>query len=63
MRGAYSTHEREIKSEYKFSVGNLDGKRLFGRPRRRWNIILKWILAEGVNWRHEIRVMRFSQWR
>jgi hypothetical protein len=27
-------------------VGKLEGKSLFGRPRRRWRIILRWIFRK-----------------
>jgi hypothetical protein len=37
---------------YMLLVGKLDGKRPLGRPRRRWWIILGWILErwDGVMW-------------
>jgi hypothetical protein len=31
---------------YKSLVGKLEGKRPFGRARRRWRIILEWILRK-----------------
>jgi hypothetical protein len=34
------------RDAYRVLVGNPGGKRLLGRPRRRWGIILKWILGE-----------------
>jgi hypothetical protein len=29
-------------------VGKLERKRPFGRPRRRWKIILRWIIWKGL---------------
>jgi hypothetical protein len=34
----------EKKNAYRILVGNPEGKRPLGRPRRRWWTILKWIL-------------------
>jgi hypothetical protein len=34
----------EKKNAYRISVGKPEGKRPIGRPRRRWGIILEWIL-------------------
>jgi hypothetical protein len=34
----------EKRNAYKILVGKLEGKRLLGRPRHRWGIILRWIL-------------------
>jgi hypothetical protein len=36
----------KMKNTYKILVGKLQGKRLLVRPRRRWEIMLEWILAE-----------------
>jgi len=32
-------------------VGKPEGKRLLGRPRRRWRIILRWIFGKWEGWR------------
>jgi hypothetical protein len=44
----------KTRNPYKILVGNLEGKRLLGRPRHRWdvniNIDLKVIACEGVEW-------------
>jgi hypothetical protein len=34
----------ERRNSYRILVGKPEGKRPLGRPRRRWGIILKWIL-------------------
>jgi hypothetical protein len=34
----------EKRNAYKILVGKPEGKRLLGRPKRRWGIILTWIL-------------------
>jgi hypothetical protein len=34
----------EKRNAYRILVGNPEGKRPLGRPRRRWGTILKWIL-------------------
>jgi hypothetical protein len=34
----------EKRNAYRILVGKLEGKRPLRRPRRRWVIILKWIL-------------------
>jgi hypothetical protein len=36
-----------VKYAHKLLVGDLEEKRPFGRPRRRWGIILKWILGKS----------------
>jgi hypothetical protein len=45
---------REIRNAYKILVGKPEGKRPLGRPRRRWEDIMKIDLREidldGVNW-------------
>jgi len=33
---------------YKILVRNPEGKRPFGRPRRRWGIILRWLFRKWV---------------
>jgi hypothetical protein len=43
MSRTCSAHGRD---EYKMLVGKPEGKRLLGRARRRWRIILKWILRK-----------------
>jgi hypothetical protein len=35
---------QEKRNVYRLLVGNPEGKRPLGRPRRRWKIILRWIL-------------------
>jgi hypothetical protein len=46
----------EIINTYNILVGNLEGKRLFGRPRRRWEynikIDLREIQCDDVDWVH-----------
>jgi hypothetical protein len=51
MGGARSTHG-EVSNMYKILVRKPEGKRSFGRPRRRWEIRvdLKKIGWEGVDW-------------
>jgi hypothetical protein len=51
MDGACSTNG-EKRNAYKLLVGKLEGKRPLGRPRRRWVVILGWILErwDGVMW-------------
>jgi hypothetical protein len=43
---------REKRNAYRLLVGKPEGKRPLGRPRRRWWIILGWILEwwDGVMW-------------
>jgi hypothetical protein len=36
----------EFRNACKIFVGRTEGKRRFGRPRRRWRTILKWILRK-----------------
>jgi hypothetical protein len=36
----------ELKSVYNTLVGKPEGKRLHGRPRRRWENIAEWILEK-----------------
>jgi len=36
----------EMRNTYKVSVGRHEWKRLITRPRRRWGIILEWILPK-----------------
>jgi hypothetical protein len=47
---------REIKNAYKILVGNPEGKRQLGRPRRRWEHNIKMDVREigfkGVEWIH-----------
>jgi hypothetical protein len=38
----------EIRNVYKILVGKPEGKRLLGRPGRRWGIILVWIIKKLV---------------
>jgi hypothetical protein len=45
MGGACSAH-REMRNEYKISIGKPEGKRLLGRPRRRWKDNIKMGLRE-----------------
>jgi hypothetical protein len=42
----------EKRNAYSLLVGKPEGKRPLGRPRRRWEIILGWILEkwDGVMW-------------
>jgi hypothetical protein len=42
----------EKRNAYRILVGNPEGKRPLGRPRRRWIIKLEWILEreDGVVW-------------
>jgi len=42
----------ERRSSYRVLVGKPERKRPFGRPRRGWGIILKWIFKkwDGVGW-------------
>jgi hypothetical protein len=37
----------ERRGVYRVYVGKPKGKIPFGRPRRRWEIILRWIFKEG----------------
>jgi len=39
---------REMRNMYKILFGKPEGKRQFGRCRRRWEIILEWILKKQV---------------
>jgi len=47
----------EMRGAYRFLVRRPEGKRTLGRPKRRWRIILKWILTNwngpwtGLIWR------------
>jgi len=36
----------ERRGVYRILVGKRGGKRPFGRPRRRWGIILRWIFGK-----------------
>jgi hypothetical protein len=49
MGRACSTHG-EKRNAYRILAGKLEGKRPLGRSRRRWGIILEWILEDGVVW-------------
>jgi len=44
----------EMRGVYRVLVGKIEGKRPFGRPRRRWSIILRWMLSKwdvgGMDW-------------
>jgi hypothetical protein len=47
----------ERRGVYRVLVGKPEGKRPFGRPRRRWEVILRWIFRKynaglwtGSNW-------------
>jgi hypothetical protein len=55
MRGKCSTHERDKNAE-KILVGKPEGKRPFGRPRRRWKDKIRTDLREVgckvVDWIH-----------
>jgi hypothetical protein len=55
MGGTCSTYG-DTRNSYKILVGNIEGRRLLGRPRRRWedNIVmdLREIRWEGVDWMH-----------
>jgi hypothetical protein len=44
MCGTYNTYG-EMRNAHEILVGNPEGKRPLGRPRRRWKIISKWILV------------------
>jgi len=48
----------EMRGVYRVLVGKPRGKRLFGRPRRRWSIILRWILRKWDmgSWTGSIRL-------
>ena len=52
MGGACSTYER--RGLYRDLVGKPEGKRPLGRPRRRWDVMLRWIFREwdvgGMDW-------------
>jgi len=54
MGGAYSTYEVERRGVYRVLVGKPEGKRPFGRPRRRWKDKIKMDLQEvgcaGMDW-------------
>jgi hypothetical protein len=45
MGGAFSTHG-ESRGVYRVLVGEIQGKRPLGRPRHRWEIILRWIFRK-----------------
>jgi hypothetical protein len=52
MGGACSTYG-EKSGAYRILVGRPEVRRPFGRPRRRWEVILKWIFKkwdEGMDW-------------
>jgi len=36
----------ERKGVYRVLVGKAEGKRLLGRPRHRWEVILRWIFRK-----------------
>jgi hypothetical protein len=38
----------EDENAYRILVGNSDGKKPLGRPRRRWDVILEWILGKQL---------------
>jgi hypothetical protein len=45
----------EVRGVHRVLVGKPKGKRLLGRPRRRWEIILRWIFRKlegvmGIGW-------------
>jgi hypothetical protein len=52
MSGAYSMYGRQERA-YSVLVEKPERNRLLGRPRRIWEIILKWILKkqDGKMWR------------
>jgi hypothetical protein len=37
---------RKMRNEYKISARKSERKRPFGRPRRRWEVDVKWILEK-----------------
>jgi hypothetical protein len=39
-------HNEELHNLYKILVGKPERKKQLGRPRRRWGIILEWILGK-----------------
>jgi hypothetical protein len=43
MGGTCLAHVEEIRNAYRILVGKLEGKRLLGRLKRRWKIVLEWI--------------------
>jgi hypothetical protein len=43
--GAYATYS-EARSSYRILVGMPEGKRIFGRPRCKWEDDIKWNLKE-----------------
>jgi hypothetical protein len=45
MSGGFSTNEAK-RIAYVLLVGKPEGKRPLGRPKRRWWIILRWILEK-----------------
>jgi hypothetical protein len=55
MGVAYSTH-REMRNAYNIFAGKTEGKRLLGRPRRRWEYNIRMDLREtgweGADWIH-----------
>jgi hypothetical protein len=46
MRWAGMWHTREMRNVHKILVGNPNGKILLGRPRRRWEDIIRMDLME-----------------
>jgi hypothetical protein len=42
----YVTRVEDMGNAYKVLVRKPEGRRPLGRPRRRWEIILKWILGK-----------------
>jgi hypothetical protein len=54
MRWAgHVARKREERGAYRILVGSPEGRILLGRPRCRWEIILKWIFKKwdgGMDW-------------
>jgi hypothetical protein len=42
----------DMRNAYKILVGKSEGKRPLGRPRRRWEDIIRHMGWEGVDWIH-----------
>jgi hypothetical protein len=55
----------EMRNTYKILVGKPEGKRPFGRPRRRWEYNIRtdltWIGWDVVDWIH--LALALDQWR
>jgi hypothetical protein len=46
----YVARIREMRNSYKMLFGKPEGKRPLGRPRRRWGVLLEWMLAKEVGY-------------